>query len=81
MTARGGVVTVAAAVQGKAIPPTVTRSYSNGTSVGVYHVANSTTYAPAPRLPNDRYISLLQPMIYVVVDRPTGIVLLIGMHE
>lgn len=81
LSPRGGDITFAATIQGKVVPPPVTRSYSNGTSVSVYHAPDSTTYAPAPRLPNERYISLLQPMIYVVVDRPTGVILLIGMHE
>lgn len=81
LTNEGAELTAAAAVRGKVVPPPTMHQLSDGTVVNVYHAPDSTTYAPVAHLPQERYISLLQPMIYVVVDRPTGVVLLIGMHK
>ncbi len=81
LTPQGGHFAVSAVIRGLAVPPPVTHHLSNGTTVTVYHLSAPPMYDLAPPLPKGQYISLLQPLIYVVVDRPSGVVLLIGMHE
>lgn len=81
MDGEGGHLAVAASLYGQVVPPLTTRRLSDGTVESVAHLIAPPFYDLAPSLPKGQYISLLPPLIYVVVDRPTGIVLLIGMHR
>lgn len=80
LTNVGGEASVAMAIQGKVIAPPITHRLSNETTVTVYHLPDTVNYDPAAGAPIQRQFSLVQPMIYIVVDRLTGVVLLIGMH-
>jgi hypothetical protein len=77
-----GVVTVATAVQGNSISSQLTHETFGNTTVTHYpNRGTASNYDESPRLSNERYFSLVQPLIYIVVNRPTGIVLLIGIHQ
>lgn len=81
LSTQDGAIRVGYAIRAKFVPPPASHTYGKRTTVSVFHVPDSITYAAAPPLPRERYISLYQPLAYVVVDRPSGIVLLAGMHD